>query len=187
MSSRFGGRSNRSPDFDELTRSELRQQDTTVETRESATPAPATQDATIATSGQALVSSISRKATEANIATEGVSTPDNRVGTNMKSLNPPVTELSQTTTTKPSTEVKTSPAEAPEELGKLDNTQTVRPKGKQPVATTLLEFPTGNLGSLFSRPDRADLQFKKTTKGFYNKKVDENTEVPQTRTNDLLG
>lgn len=186
MNSRFSGRSNRSPDFDEPTRTQLRQNNTDVETNENPTPAPATQDAAVESTGQPLVSNISRKKTEANIASEGVSTPANRVGDNLKSLNPPVNTIAQTTSTKPSTEVKNTPAETPEEFGQKDNTQLVQPKGQQPIATTLLEFPNGNRGSLFTRPDRADLIFPKQSRGLFNKPVEENTEVQQTRTGDLL-
>ena len=174
------GRSNRAPAFDEPTRNELRQSDTNVETKEMSTPAPATQDSQIARSQQPMQSSINRKGIEANIATEGVSTPDNRIGPNNKSLNAPVTQISQSMQTKPSTEVKNTPAEAPEALGMKDNTQNVTMKGPQEVATSLLEFPRGNLGSLFTKPDRANLVFDKPMRNMFNKPVEENTEVQTT-------
>jgi len=176
MNSSYSDR-NRGPAFDEPTRNELRQSDTNVETQERSTPAPSTQDSQIARSQQPIQSSINRKGIEANIATEGVSTPDNRIGPNIKSLNAPVTQISQSMQTKPSTEVKNSPAEAPEALGKKDNTQNVTMKGPQEVATSLLEFPRGNIGSLFTRPDRTDLIPNKPMRNMYQKKVEENTEI----------
>ena len=179
-----GGRSNRNPQFDEPTRNELRQTNTNIETAEKATPAPATQDSTIVNNTQPLNSSINRKGIEANIATEGVSTPDNRIGPNIKSLNPPVTELSQTTPTKASTEVKVTPREPSDDVGgkdnSLDNTQLVTAKGAQQVATSLLEYPRGNIGSLFTKPDRANLIFDKPMRNMFNKKPEENVEVQTT-------
>lgn len=172
-------RSNRNPDFDEPDRTQLRSNNTNIESEQKAVTQASEVQPTIDNNEQALVSSISRKGIEKNI--DEVSTPALRIGPNMKSMNAPVLEITQKTPSKASTEVKTVPAEAPEDLGEKDNSDLVMPKEPAKGLTRFFEYPELNRGSLFKRPERIDVLFMDTGRRMYNTKVDENTTVETTK------